>query len=193
MEIIKMERCMVNSKKELRASLKAKRSGMSYDEVMLKSAVICGKLSELLRDKDTVMAYCSSFNEVNVDSLMKALIADGRTVAVPVTEKETSVVVPSVIESLGDIKRGAYGIREPINIRQVHIDDLKAIIIPGIGFDRKGTRLGFGKGCYDRFLENYKGLKIGVCYEFQFLDELPADEYDVPMDIIVTESGCYAV
>lgn len=184
---------MDNSKKELRLRLKAERSGMSHDEVTLKSAVICEKLSKLLRDKRSVMAYCSSFNEVNVDSLMKALIADGRTVAVPVTDKKTSVITPSAIEGLDEIKRGAYGIREPINIRKVHIEDMEAIIVPGLGFDRKGTRLGFGKGCYDRFLANYKGLKIGVCYEFQLFDEIPSDEYDVPMDIIVTESGCYAV
>jgi 5-formyltetrahydrofolate cyclo-ligase len=184
---------MENQKNGLRARMKAERAALSPDEVTLKSAVICNRLSSVLRGKKFVMAYCALFNEVNVDSLMRVLISEGIGVAVPVTEKETSVITPSEITSLSDIKRGAYGIREPINVSEVPLSEIDAVLVPGLAFDEGGMRMGFGKGCYDRFLENYKGLKIGVCYEFQLVDAVPFDKHDVPMDMIVTESGTYAV
>lgn len=181
------------TKQELRLRMKAERGAMSPDEVTLKSAVISQKLSVLLREKKSVMAYCAMFNEINVDPLMRALIADGRSVAVPVTDKKTSVITPSAIESLEEIKRGAYGIREPINRRTVHKDAIEAVVVPGLAFGRDGSRMGYGKGCYDRFLADYRGLKIGVCHEFQLFDSVPTEAFDIPMDIIVTESDVYAV
>ena len=58
-----------------------------------------------------------------------------------------------------------------------------------IAFDRKGNRMGFGKGFYDRFLMEGSGIKIGICYEFQLIDQIPISENDVPVDVVITEES----
>ena len=63
------------------------------------------------------------------------------------------------------------------------------ILIPGIGFDKCGARIGFGKGCYDMFLPQTNAVKIGFCFNFQLVDKIPADCHDINMDLIITESG----
>ena len=70
-------------------------------------------------------------------------------------------------------------------------ESLSAIIIPCVGFDEKLNRLGHGKGYYDRYLKDYKGLKIAVAFEAQKLDEIVTDEYDIKMDLILTEKQIY--
>ncbi|MDE6528677.1 MAG: 5-formyltetrahydrofolate cyclo-ligase, partial [Muribaculaceae bacterium] len=69
------------------------------------------------------------------------------------------------------------------------ISEIELIIVPGVAYDRLGNRVGRGKGYYDRLLATSKATKIGVGYDFQFLDEdIQADQHDVTMDIIITES-----
>jgi 5-formyltetrahydrofolate cyclo-ligase len=67
----------------------------------------------------------------------------------------------------------------------------KALLIPGLAFTKEGKRLGRGKGYFDRYLENYNGIKIGVCFEVQVFDDLQNDEHDVLMDYVVTEKNIY--
>ena len=61
------------------------------------------------------------------------------------------------------------------------------MVVPGVAFDRKGKRLGRGKGFYDRFLKSTNATKVGVGYEFQLIDEVPSEPHDISMDIIVTQ------
>jgi len=63
------------------------------------------------------------------------------------------------------------------------------VIVPGIAFDKAGSRIGFGKGCYDMFLDGLNAVKIGFCYDFQVMDEIPSDDHDIRMDFLVTEKG----
>lgn len=82
---------------------------------------------------------------------------------------------------------GSFHIEEPVG-NDIHpVDEIELIIVPGVAFDTKGRRLGRGKGFYDRLLANAKALKIGVGYEFQLVDELPAEDHDVPVDMVITE------
>ena len=67
------------------------------------------------------------------------------------------------------------------------------LIIPGLAFGKNGERLGRGKGYYDRYLEHFKGLKIGICFEDQILDKLPMDKFDQRMNIIITDKNIYEV
>lgn len=85
------------------------------------------------------------------------------------------------------LELGSFHIEEPTGNDTVDPDDIELIIVPAVAFDRKGMRLGRGKGFYDRLLARTKATKIGIGYEFQLLDEIPAEEHDVPMDMVVTE------
>lgn len=64
------------------------------------------------------------------------------------------------------------------------------VLVPGIAFDRAGNRVGFGKGYYDRFLKDYRGMKVGVAYEFQIVEHVAHEKWDVPMDWILTDTRC---
>lgn len=82
---------------------------------------------------------------------------------------------------------GSFYIEEPTG-NDVHpVEEIEVIIVPGVAFDRRGRRLGRGKGFYDRLLQTAKATKIGVGYEFQLVEELPSEEHDIPMDMIITE------
>ena len=70
---------------------------------------------------------------------------------------------------------------------------LDLIIVPAVAFDRRGNRLGRGKGFYDRLLQKAKCPKIGIAYHFQLLDEIPAEPHDIPMDKIITEQGILSI
>lgn len=81
-----------------------------------------------------------------------------------------------------------FKIREPKEGKKIESSQLNGILIPGVAFDRKGNRLGSGKGFFDKTLQGYKGKKVGVAYSVQISNsELPVDKHDVKMDIIVTE------
>lgn len=83
---------------------------------------------------------------------------------------------------------GSFHIEEPKGTDVYPVEEIEVIIVPGVAFDRKGRRLGRGKGFYDRLLQTAKATKIGVGYDFQLVDELPSEAHDVPMDMVITES-----
>lgn len=85
------------------------------------------------------------------------------------------------------LELGSFQIEEPTGDNYADVDDIELMIIPGVAFDRRRNRLGRGKGFYDRLLAASKATKIGVGYEFQLLDELPAEPHDIPMDMIITQ------
>ena len=82
---------------------------------------------------------------------------------------------------------GSFHIEEPTGDDTVPVEEIELLIVPGVAFDRKGHRLGRGKGFYDRLLSNGSATKIGVAYDFKLVDDLPSLPHDVPMDIIITE------
>lgn len=86
------------------------------------------------------------------------------------------------------LELGAFHIEEPTGDDVVSADTLELIVVPAVAYDRKGNRLGRGKGFYDRLLSTVKATKIGVGYEFQLYDDLPTEAHDVPMDIIITQN-----
>ncbi|MDE6649321.1 MAG: 5-formyltetrahydrofolate cyclo-ligase [Muribaculaceae bacterium] len=85
------------------------------------------------------------------------------------------------------LELGSFHIEEPAGNDVADVNDIELMIIPAVAFDRKGNRLGRGKGFYDRLLATSKATKIGVGYEFQLLDSLPSEPHDVAMDMIITQ------
>lgn len=86
------------------------------------------------------------------------------------------------------LESGAYGIAEPTGANPVDPQTMELIIVPGVAYDRRGNRLGRGKGFYDRLLGETHATTIGVAYDFQLLDELPTETHDTPVHIVITES-----
>lgn len=86
------------------------------------------------------------------------------------------------------LELGSFHIEEPTGNDTIDPTEIDMIIVPAVAYDRRGNRLGRGKGFYDRLLAEARATKIGVGYEFQLLDSLPAEPHDVPMDYVITQS-----
>lgn len=91
------------------------------------------------------------------------------------------------------LELGAFHIEEPTGENTVDPADIELIVVPAVAYDRKGNRLGRGKGFYDRLLRTTKATKIGVGYEFQLLDEIPVEPHDVGMDIVITQKSMHII
>ncbi len=180
-------------KDDLRKKLKAMRRSLSAEEMAASAEKINKRLKDVLSGKRCVMVYLSAFKEVCVDGTIRTLLNNGTITAAPVTNEADFSITPFRLTDLSSVTHGAYGIREPLKNQQVDKKAVEVVIVPGIGFDRNGGRIGFGKGYYDRFLSDFDGLKIGVCYDFQLVGKIETDENDIPMDMIITESDCYVI
>lgn len=85
------------------------------------------------------------------------------------------------------LELGSFHIEEPTGKDITDPSEIELVVVPGVAYDRKGRRLGRGKGFYDRFLQHTKATKIGVGYEFQLVDELPVESHDISMDMVITQ------
>ena len=96
----------------------------------------------------------------------------------------------AMIESPAELVPGAFGVKEPQGRNLVAVEKIDLIVVPGVVFDLKGHRLGYGRGYYDRALAKCGGqvLKIGFAYDFQLVEELPATDYDETLSVLITES-----
>lgn len=181
------------TKDDIRAAAKARRRSLSHDEIIKMSDASQTLLMPYLKSADTVFCYMAAFNEPRTDGIIEQLISSGKRVAVPVTDTKTNTITPVLYTGRDDLVSGAMGIKEPKSRIAVSPDEISAAVIPGIAFDKGGMRIGFGAGYYDRFLEGFKGLKIGLCYDFQVYDSIPHDKHDIPMDVIITERTAYDI
>lgn len=177
------------NKAELREHMKKKRRMLTKEEMREKSAAITESLFSIgaLDKADVVMVYLSAFKEPDTSGIIKRLSEQGKKIAVPISNTDTCTITPSYIDGMNDLIKGAYGIWEPSQVREVRVEDIDIILVPGLAFDKECRRCGFGKGYYDRLLSQSRAKRIGLCYDFQVMNKIEADEYDMPMDTIVTE------
>ena len=174
------------TKKELRKQLLQKRRELDKSYRLERDIMIYNNLIDLpeLAEADTVLTYISTEIEVDTIYLTETLLKSGFTVAVPkCVEKEMKFIK---INSLSDLQPGAYGILEPKDGEEITDFTDSVCITPALSFDEKGYRLGYGGGYYDRFLADYTGVSVGICYE-EFIGGIVTEEYDLPVDIVVTE------
>ena len=140
---------------------------------------------------ETVMLYLSYGSEVITDVMVKEFLLDGKDVAVPVISNPGDGIMHAIkINSLQECNIKVYGIRQPEFDESLIVDkkDVDIILVPGIVFDTKGYRIGYGKGYYDRWLEGTDIKKrIGLAYEVQVVPELPKGKFDLPVGTIITE------
>jgi 5-formyltetrahydrofolate cyclo-ligase len=133
-----------------------------------------------------VGAYFATGSEVKTDLLIGEARRLGKVVALPRTEGD--MINFYEMSSTNELIAGRFGIMEPQPVHPARRMDL--LVVPGIAFDKKGYRLGYGKGYYDRYLSEKKPqFTIGLAYNFQLLESLPHDAHDAKMDAIAIEDG----
>jgi 5-formyltetrahydrofolate cyclo-ligase len=178
-------------KKNLRARYRKFREHMDPEQKLAKDCSIQSRLLALAEYSraDTLFTYVSKPIEVDTISLIKAAFANHKRVAVPRCVPETRGMEFYYIQSLDDLEKGTFGVLEPVPSKcQLVTDYSKGLcIVPGLCFDAQGYRLGYGKGYYDRFLADFKGDTVGICYAGCVQWNLPHGYYDKPVDLLITE------
>lgn len=177
-------------KKDLRLHLKEKRRGIASGLYAEK----CKKIIEQVRhlkeytDAQRVLFYVSMPDEVDTHELIKEALAEGKNVYLPKTIDHHLIICP--LYDFEELEPAEFGILEPGTSTEteetVHMD---LIIIPGVGFDHHGHRLGHGFGHYDRLLKDTRGYKVGLAFEEQLVPELPVEDHDVPVDLLITDQN----
>ena len=141
---------------------------------------------------DAVMLYLSMRSEVETDGLLERLLHAGKQICAPVVDTDQHRLIPRRIqETETALVRHRYGMLEPDTTCPIFpISQLQLIVVPGIAFDRKGYRLGYGKGFYDRFLASCPyAIPIGLAYQIQVVENTFPHGWDVPVKHIFTETG----
>lgn len=178
-------------KRELRKQIREQRKSIA-DKFARDSAIsdILFK-SSLYLDADTILCYVSLSEEISTDKIIERAFEDGKNVAVPYCTDDAGHMDFYYIKSFDELKKGSFNVREPDINKCKRVEDFKnsIIIVPALCFDKKGYRLGYGKGYYDRFLQKYPFISIGLCYNSLIKKRIPTDEYDQSVDYIITESN----
>ena len=182
------------SKENVRKETLAARKAISIEDLVIKSDGIKEKLlsTELYKNANTIMAYIDFRNEVLTEKIIKTAIADGKRIVIPISVVETrQLILSELINYDTELEAGAYGILEPKAeyIRETDPKLVDLVLIPGVAFDERGFRVGYGAGYYDRFLEKVRPdtAKIALSLELQMVEYAHEDSHDVPVDIVLTE------
>lgn len=182
------------SKKEIRADLLLKRKALSQQACRLKSREITKRFltSPEFKSARTIHFYLAAPVEVQTEEMIRETLRMGKRVVVPVIEPAVNRLILSELVDFDPsrFQPGPYGISEPRPEYRKKVDstEVDLWVIPGVGFDAAGNRLGFGGGYYDRLLSGTSGAKIAVAFEIQVVDRLPIEKTDHPVDQIITET-----
>lgn len=178
-------------KPEIRTQMKAFLGSLTPQDRHRRSMAACDAIAQTreFRNSQLIMLYMPLPSEVETSPLAVKAWAEGKQIAVPRVDWERQRMDPVEINSLDIDTTTTKGVREPVEGRVVPLDLIDMVIIPGIAFDRRGYRVGRGRGFYDRFLaqKDFKGIRCALCFHEQLIGEVPAETHDVPMDLIVTD------
>lgn len=178
-------------KQELRKQFRSYRKSLTPQKKQKMDEQICCRLLQLsvYQKCSALFIYVSKPIEVDTLAIIRDALAHGKRVAAPRCIPGTYQMQFYWIKSLSDLETGAFGVLEPAVQRCRPVTDLSRglCIVPGLGFDSQGYRLGYGKGYYDRFLADFGGSTIGICYHGCSPWKLPHGYYDRPVDLLITE------
>lgn len=165
------------------------RNRLNHPEIAKKSKTIQEFVikSKEFESAKVVGTYYAVGSEVTTELIIKRATILGKKIALPRVEEDKITFYE--LSSTKSLIRGRFGILEPPPYEQMN--DIDILIVPGIAFDKKGNRLGYGMGFYDRLLSCKRTFSIGLAYSFQLLENLPHDKYDKRLNAIASEDGIY--
>ena len=174
-------------KKQLRSMIREKKRAMTEESIVQASK----KLGELFaacpqyQAAKTIYGYLPYNQEVRTVPMLERALADGKQVAVPKVYGDTMRFI--YMTDLSRVATGYAGIPEPIDDEPVAEDPTALVLMPGMAFTASGDRMGYGGGFYDKFLaQEPQHPTVALCYDFQLVDSLPTEAYDIPVDLVLT-------
>ncbi|MGJ8637567.1 MAG: 5-formyltetrahydrofolate cyclo-ligase [Phycisphaerales bacterium] len=191
---------MALTKAHLRNTLKSALALMSDEQRDQQTRLLIEQIagSDLYRSATTILAYASLPSEISIDSLINHALSGDKVVCIPAVDWDQKMMHAVSIRSLDkDLQTGRYGLRSPCtSCKPIPAHEISLALIPGLGFDPSGRRLGRGAGFYDRWigdrLKHGNPLSlVGVCFDEQLVERIPTDPHDQPMDRVVTPTAQY--
>ena len=180
-------------KTAIRKEILSQRKKLTADEVEVKSAQIVSRIIEfsIVDQPQVIMCYMDFRNEVQTEALIEYLLSLGKVVVLPKVNPETNLLDLFQIEGFKDLIVSSMGILEPADhLVSALPTDIDLILAPGVAFDLRGYRMGYGAGYYDKLLPQIRPdcNVIGLAFDLQIVEELPVESHDQPMDSILTET-----
>jgi 5-formyltetrahydrofolate cyclo-ligase len=182
------------TKSGLRREILEKRLALTPTEVSEKSDRICRRLISdgPFRTAKTIGLYWPFKKEVGTESIFYAATREQKDVGFPRVLTDEKRIVYVAVSDLGTLAPGTYGVMEPLDDRdrQIAYDALDLVIVPGVVFDERGFRIGYGGGYFDRLLseESLTARTAGLAYDLQVIGRIPEEDHDRRVDVIFTES-----
>jgi len=174
------------NKAELRAAIRVRKRQMTESEIEEKSEILRSLFTntDAYRNAKSLYGYMSYNQEVRTLPILEQALRDGKRVAIPKCYGAEMRFI--FMDDLSRVAKSSSGIPEPIADGPIADDPAALVLMPGMAFDRDGRRIGYGGGYYDKFLAaepNHPA--IALCYDFQVVDRLPTEEFDIPVDLVL--------
>ena len=172
-------------KQEIRKAIRAEKKRIGKEELLQTSLPATQKIeaNNQYRNANIVMLYHPLWDEVDVRPLFDRALASGKRVILPTVKGDD--IIPVEITTETEWVVGDFDILEPV--AEPYDGSIDLVVVPGVAFDNNKNRLGRGKGYYDRFLVKHpNAYRLGVCFQFQMVAEVPTEPFDFPMDEVIT-------
>jgi 5-formyltetrahydrofolate cyclo-ligase len=188
-------RKVTRAKRELRERMKSAREAIDPHRREVWSSAIVGSVHELpeIVAARTVTGYLSFGSEIPTRELIAILDTEGKHVGVPVVRDGEMVMV--TFRPGDETERSDFGMEEPSGGEEIPPQEVDALVIPGLAFDRSGYRLGYGGGFYDRYVRRTRpeALRVGIGFSDQIVEDVPHGDGDERVDCIVTQDGTISI
>ncbi|WP_088102463.1 5-formyltetrahydrofolate cyclo-ligase [Halalkalibacter urbisdiaboli] len=183
----------MDEKKSLRMKTIARLNALSNDVYLTQSANIAEQLfkQDYWKEAHVIGITLSRKKEVSTEAIIKNAWNSNKRVAVPRVNVETHEMDFYFITSYDEVEETFFQLREP-KVEEcpfVSPDQIDTLIVPGLAFDLKGSRLGFGGGYYDRYLPSFKGTTVALAFDCQIVPSIPTEKHDIPIEHLITPQG----
>ena len=173
-------------KKELRKQIRAQKRAMTAEMIEQASQSLARQFyaTAYYENAETIYGYLPYNQEVRTVPILEQALRDGKKVAVPKVYGDTMRFI--YLDDLTQVAPSEMGIPEPVADAPVARDEKALVLMPGLAFDKKGNRMGYGGGYYDKFLaEEPDHPTVALCYGFQMVEHIPTEDYDIPVDLVL--------
>lgn len=161
-----------------------------YEKQIMDNKIFANVInSNEYKNSDNIFLFVSYNSEVDTHKIINYSLKHGKRIFLPKVISRKAGMEIIEIKSFSDLEKSKYGILEPSGENYASPEDIDVVFAPGLAFDKKGGRLGYGAGFYDRYLTLLKKStsKIGLCYSVQVIENVPMEEYDIKMNGIITD------
>lgn len=180
-------------KQRQRMILRLRLAEMDHARVSAASESIVRTLEEVLRDRPRggVLGFHPLPGEPDIRPLLRQVIDSGRPACLPRVDWERRTMIPARLLGLDQVQEGRHGVVEPLPGDPTDIEAISIVLVPGLGFDDQGRRLGRGGGFYDRFLAAcpHHVLPVGIGFQEQLMERIETGPMDVPLPMVITDAG----